>query len=108
MSGRDGFIRFLEWQIQHEHDWSTFYCPLTSLRRATYEDTGREPQFMLPYEFKRAAHALAMEFPLRNAAPQLPDELILFDTRCWWLGISPMQGLQLRRVNLLRSNALWP
>lgn len=101
---------FQAWQASHPETWTQYYCPLTSLRKIGEEPTmSSEKQFRLGVEWRhqcermRTAHPFATEL-----IPVFVSELLEFDVRCWFLGLSPLVGLQLRQYNFERSGILWP
>ena len=105
-----GMPLFEAWRASRPETWTQYYCPLTSLRR-TGEETSlsSEKQFRLGVEWRhqcermRTAHPFATEL-----IPVFVAELVEFDVRCWFLGLPPIVGLQLRQHNFERRGILWP
>jgi len=110
LSGAAGKALYDTWKRAQPHGQQTMHCPLTSLRTSRSGAAGEGAEFALPLQFKIMCLQLTKDFPDKHdIAPWTSEASIReFDCRCWWLGVSPTQGLTLRAHNWRENALLWP
>jgi len=110
LSGAAGKALYESWKKAQPQTQQFMHCPLTSLRTLRFGAAGEGAEFALPLQFKLVCLQLSKEFPDKHdIAPWTSEASIReFDCRCWWLGISPMQGLTLRAHNWRVEALIWP
>lgn len=110
MYSEKGLSVFQAWRASRPETWSQFHCPLTSLRDQNYDELRTNTkQFRLGTEWRHQCERMRHAHPsVTSLIPVFLSELLEFDVRCWFLGLPPLVGLQLRQHNFERSGIIWP
>ena len=110
LHGREGKALYDAWKKTQPSAGHTMHCPLTTVRTCRFHEAGEGAEFALPLPFKLLCLLLNREFPEKHDIAPWTSETSLreFDCRCWWLGISCLQGLTLRAHDWRENSFLWP
>jgi hypothetical protein len=99
------------WRSRRPWAANCCYCALTTLRNPDFDDniSSNEPRFRLSMAWRVQSARMREQHPtVPNLIPVFCNELVEFDVRCWWIGVAPEIGLQLRLHNYEHHGTLWP
>lgn len=97
ISGKYGHDMYMQWASRRKN---------LGMRRCCLTTGGYTNNYLRLRQQTWMVHMCKLKYP--QISPVFDSDWEEFDQRCWWLGISTLQGMNLRFYNMAHRQLPWP